>query len=99
MVVSAQFRLGGFYSHVTRRLAGLEVSPPVLLGWLIGVAGVLSALLANDIVCLAMAPVLIEGCVRRKLDPAPFLLALACASNVGSESTSAGAATRGSECR
>jgi Na+/H+ antiporter NhaD/arsenite permease-like protein len=87
MVVSAQFRLGGFYFHVTRRLAGLEVSPPVLLLWLIAVSGILSALLANDIVCLAMAPVLIEGCVRRKLDPVPFLLALACASNVGSAMT------------
>jgi Na+/H+ antiporter NhaD/arsenite permease-like protein len=87
MVVSAQFRLGGFYSHVTRKLAGLEVSPPWLLLWLIVVSGVLSALLANDIVCLAMAPVLVEGCVRRKLDPVPFLLALACASNVGSALT------------
>jgi Na+/H+ antiporter NhaD/arsenite permease-like protein len=87
MVVSAQFRLGGFYSHVTRKLAGLEVSPPALLAWLIGVSGLLSALLANDVVCLAMAPVLIEGSVRRKLDPVPFLLALACASNVGSALT------------
>ena len=87
MVVSAQFRLGGFYSHVTRKLARLDVSPPALLAWLIGVSGLLSALLANDIVCLAMAPVLIEGCVRRKLDPVPFLLALACASNVGSALT------------
>ncbi len=87
MVVSAQFRLGGFYSHVTRRLAGLDVSPPALLFWLILVAGALSALLANDIVCLAMAPLLIEGCLRRRLDPVPFLLALACASNVGSAMT------------
>lgn len=87
MVVSAQFRLGGFYSAVTRRLADLEVGPAALLAWLIGVSGLLSALLANDIVCLAMAPVLIEGCVRRKLDPVPFLLALACASNVGSALT------------
>jgi Na+/H+ antiporter NhaD/arsenite permease-like protein len=65
MVVSAQFRLGGFYAAVTKRLAELDVRPPLLLAALIGVAGALSALLANDIVCLAMAPVLIEGCVRR----------------------------------
>ena len=44
-------------------------------------------MLTNDIVCLAMAPVLIEGCARRKLDPLPFLLALACAANVGSAAT------------
>ena len=44
-------------------------------------------MLANDIVCLAMAPLLIEVCVRRGLIPLPYLLALACASNVGSAAT------------
>ena len=34
-----------------------------------------------------MAPVLLEGCARRRLDPVPFLLALACAANVGSAAT------------
>jgi Na+/H+ antiporter NhaD/arsenite permease-like protein len=87
MVVSAQFRLGGFYAHVTRRLAAIETSPQALLAWLIAVSGILSALLANDIVVLAMAPVLIEGCAKRRLDPVPFLLALACAANVGSAAT------------
>lgn len=87
MVVSAQFRLGGFYSHVTRQLAAADCSPSAMLGLLVGVVGLLSALLANDIVCLAVAPVLIEGCARRRLDPRPFLLALACAANVGSAAT------------
>ncbi len=87
MVISAQFRLGGFYSLVTRRLAGIDVSPGGLLALLIGVAGLLSALLANDIVCLAVAPLLVEGCARRNLNPVPFLLALACSSNVGSAAT------------
>lgn len=87
MVVSAQFRLGGFYAAVTQRLALASVSPSTLLALVIGVSGVLSALLANDIVCLAMAPVLAEGCARRRLNPVPFLLALACASNVGSAAT------------
>ena len=50
-------------------------------------AGVLSAVLANDIVCLAMAPILAECCARRRLAPQPFLLGLACASNVGSAGT------------
>ena len=87
MVVSAQFRLGGFYTSFTMRVAELKVSPPVLLAAVIAAAGALSALLCNDIICLAMAPVLAEGCVRRKLDPVPFLLALACAANVGSAAT------------
>lgn len=87
MIVSAQLRLGGFYGLVTRRLAQHETSPDALLAVLIAAAGVLSALLVNDIVCLAMAPVLVEICARRDLDPKPFLLALACAANVGSAAT------------
>ena len=87
MVLSAQFRLGGFYANLTRRLGTMEVSPALFLALLILCAGFLSALLANDIVCLAMTPVLVEGCARRGIDPVPFLLALACAANVGSAAT------------
>jgi Na+/H+ antiporter NhaD/arsenite permease-like protein len=87
MVLSAQFRLGGFYTAVTRRIAALDVGPPVLLLLLTLTAGLLSALLANDIVCLAMAPIIIEACARRGLRPVPFLLALACGANVGSAAT------------
>jgi Na+/H+ antiporter NhaD/arsenite permease-like protein len=87
MVVSAQLRLGGFYSFVTRFLAQRVVPPRAFLAWLVLVAGLLSALLANDIICLAMSPLLVEGCARRRLDPVPFLLALAAASNVGSAAT------------
>ena len=87
MVVSAQFRLGGFYARVGGWLAGHGGSPAALLALLVGVAGLLSALLANDIVCLAMAPILAAGCARRGLDPVPYLLALAAAANVGSAAT------------
>jgi Na+/H+ antiporter NhaD/arsenite permease-like protein len=87
MVVSAQFRLGGFYTWITRRIVSADAEPGVLLGFVVAAAGALSALLANDIVCLAMAPLLVEGCLRRRLDPVPFLLGLACASNVGSAAT------------
>jgi Na+/H+ antiporter NhaD/arsenite permease-like protein len=87
MVLSAQFRLGGFYALVTRRIAAAPVSPPALLALVVAASGILSAFLANDIVCLAMAPLLVEGCARRRLDPVPFLVALACASNVGSAAT------------
>jgi Na+/H+ antiporter NhaD/arsenite permease-like protein len=87
MVVSAQLRLGGFYAAISRRIACADTAPARLLAILIAVAGLLSALLANDIVCLAMAPILATGCARRGLDPVPFLLALACAANIGSAAT------------
>lgn len=87
MVLSAQFRLRGFYTQLTRRLGSMNVSPTTFLAFLIVCVGILSAVLANDIVCLAMTPVLIEACSRRNLNPIPFLLALACAANVGSAAT------------
>jgi Na+/H+ antiporter NhaD/arsenite permease-like protein len=87
MVVAAQMRLGGFYDRVTLRLAELPFSPPLLLGALIFVVAGLAAVFSNDIVCLTVAPVLIDACNRRALDPVPFLLALACASNIGSAAT------------
>ncbi len=87
MIVSAQFRLGGFYDRVGGWLAAQEKAPPALLALLISVVALLSAVLANDIVCLALAPILVAGCARRGLDPVPFLLGLAAAANVGSAAT------------
>jgi len=87
MLVSAQLRLGGFYTLLARRIAQAQFSAPGLL-LLIMLAGAgLSALLVNDIVCLAMTPILAEGTLRRGLNPIPFLLGLACASNIGSAAT------------
>jgi len=87
MVLSAQLRLSGFYAYVTYRLATLPVAPPLLLGALIGVVGALAAVFSNDIICLAMAPVFADVCLKRRLDPVPYLLGLACAANVGSALT------------
>src|SRR5215475_4399968 len=87
MVLSAQMRLGGFYGWVTRHIAALPLSPSALLAAVIVVVAVLSAVFSNDIVCLAVAPVLADACLRRGLDPVPFLLALAAAANIGSAAT------------
>ena len=87
MVLSAQMRLGGFYTWVTQGIAALPLSPPALLGAAMLAAAALSAVFSNDVVCLASAPVLIQACLRRRLDPVPYLIALACAANVGSAAT------------
>jgi Na+/H+ antiporter NhaD/arsenite permease-like protein len=79
--------MGGFYDWVARRLGALRMGPPALLGALIAVTAGLAAVFSNDIVCLAMAPVLADICMARRLDPVPFLLALACAANIGSAAT------------
>jgi Na+/H+ antiporter NhaD/arsenite permease-like protein len=87
MVVSAQMRLGGFYTAVTRRATALPLSRSGLLAMLIAVAGALSAVFSNDVVCLAMTPVVARLCLQRGLNPLPFLVGLACAANIGSAST------------
>ena len=87
MVVSAQMRLGGFYSAVTRRVAAAPLPRSGLLALLIAVAGTLSAVFSNDVVCLAMTPVVARLCLQRRLNPLPFLIGLACAANIGSAAT------------
>ncbi|MBS1177561.1 MAG: Citrate transporter [Proteobacteria bacterium] len=87
MVVSAQMRLGGFYTAVTRRVAALPLPRSGLLAVLIVVAGTLSAVFSNDVVCLAMTPVVARLCLQRGLNPLPFLVGLACAANIGSAAT------------
>ena len=87
MVVSAQMRLGGFYTEVTRRVGSLALSRRGLLAALIAVAGGLSAVFSNDIICLAMTPVVARLCLQRGLNPVPFLIGLACAANIGSAAT------------
>jgi Na+/H+ antiporter NhaD/arsenite permease-like protein len=87
MIVSAQLRLGGFYTAVARRLIAASASPAGLLARIMAAAAGLSAVLANDIVCLAMAPILVEATLARGLSPAPYLIGLALAANIGSAAT------------
>ena len=87
MVVSAQFQLGGFYGYLMQRVVRYDLAPAMLLAAVISLTGVLSAILTNDVVCLAVAPLLARLCLKKKLNPVPFLLALACAANVGSAAT------------
>ena len=58
-----------------------------LLGLTVASAGVLSAVLANDVVVFAMTPPLCAGLTRRGLDPRPFVIALAGGANAGSAAT------------
>jgi Na+/H+ antiporter NhaD/arsenite permease-like protein len=60
MVISAQMRLGGFYVAVTRRVAAPALGRAGLLAALIVTAAGLSAVFSNDIICLAMTPVVAQ---------------------------------------
>ena len=87
MILSAQFGAAGLYRLAARAVTRARVGAGGLLTLTVIVSGVLSAVLTNDVVCYAMAPLLIAGLKGRGLDPRPFLAALAGASNAGSAAT------------
>ncbi|HYQ70580.1 MAG TPA: SLC13 family permease, partial [Gammaproteobacteria bacterium] len=87
MIVSSQFTLSGLYGEVTRHVVSLDVGPRALLAVLVVVSGVMAALLTNDVIALAMAPLIVQLCMERKLNPVPYLLAMACSVNAGSTAT------------
>lgn len=87
MIISAQFQLAGVYGTLAARVAAASGSPRRLLALVILAAGGLSAVLANDVVCFAMTPIVAEGIRRRGLDPRPYLLGLVGAANAGSAAT------------
>jgi Na+/H+ antiporter NhaD/arsenite permease-like protein len=87
MILSARVRAAGFYEAAAAWIARQAGQPVRLLALTIGIGGTLSAVLVNDIVVFAMTPLLCAGLSARKLDPRPFLFALAAASNMGSAAT------------
>lgn len=87
MILSARVGAAGFYDAAAAWIARQAGRPLRLLALTIGVGGVLSALLINDIVVFAMTPLLCAGLAARKLDARPFLFGLAAASNAGSVAT------------
>jgi len=90
MTVVGVLRLSGFFE----RLAGIAlrhvITPKSLLAVTIGVSGVLSAFLINDVVCVALTPLVLHLARRMKFDPLPQLIGLATAANVGSTGTITG---------
>jgi Na+/H+ antiporter NhaD/arsenite permease-like protein len=87
MIISAQFAASGFFDLCVQRIMGTAGGPMLLLALTVGVCGLLSAVLVNDILLFGLTPLLIAGARRRNLDPRPFVLALAAATNAGSAAT------------
>jgi Na+/H+ antiporter NhaD/arsenite permease-like protein len=87
MLFSAQLHAAGFYSTVGDFLTHLTARPKYLLAGLVVASAFLSALLANDIICLAFTPMLCAALLSAKRNPIPYLVALAASSNIGSAAT------------
>jgi Na+/H+ antiporter NhaD/arsenite permease-like protein len=87
MIVAANFDLAGLYALLSERMVTLALGPRAFLAVVVALCGGLSALLTNDVIAVALAPVLLDLCVARRLNPVPYLLALACSVNAGSIAT------------
>ena len=90
MGVGAYLSEGGLVDRAALVVARWARTPARLLGALVWGAGLLSALVTNDAVCVVGAPVVVSWIVRHRLPPLPFLLALATAANSGSVATLVG---------
>lgn len=90
MLVAGHFAEARVFDALAHRLAGSRHGPQALLAAVVALGGALSAVLVNDIVVFALVPLLVRSCSARGLDPRPYLLALALASNAGSAASLVG---------
>ncbi|MGZ3334390.1 MAG: anion transporter [Isosphaeraceae bacterium] len=90
MVLVVYLRMAGFFALATERVAARCSGPLSLLAVVIGLSGVFSAFLVNDVVCVALTPLVLGLCQRLRRPPIPYLVGLATASNIGSVATITG---------
>ena len=90
MIVVANLRLSGFFAQVSAWVMRRAHHPLALLAAVTAVAGVFSAFLVNDAICLVLAPLVLDVTHSLRRNPVPYLLAVAMASNIGSTATITG---------
>lgn len=90
MIIVGQLRVSGFFELASRLAVRRAHGPVVLLAAIVMVTGFFSAFLVNDAICLVMTPLVIEVARALRRNPAPYLLAVAMASNAGSVATFTG---------
>jgi Na+/H+ antiporter NhaD/arsenite permease-like protein len=90
MVVVASLRRARFFDRLANWALARVLAPRGLLAVTMLLSGVLSALLVNDVVCLALTPLVVHLARRLRVDPRPHLIGLALAANIGSTATLTG---------
>jgi len=86
-VISAQLQLSGFYHKIADHISVHLEHPAFFLFILMMVAGGLSAILNHDVVCLVFTPIVGAAVLGKRLNPCPYLIALAISSNLGASAT------------
>ena len=90
MIVVGNLRLSGFFRLITGWGVARARHPLQLLAAVTLTSGIFSAFLLNDAICLVMTPLVVDVVRRLERNPAPYLLAVAMAANIGSAATITG---------
>ncbi|HVS39711.1 MAG TPA: anion transporter [Gemmataceae bacterium] len=90
MVVVGMLQLSGFLQRLTEQALARIRSPVGMLAAIVVLSGALSAFLINDVVCVALTPLVLQLTRRLRYDPVPQLIGLATAANIGSSATITG---------
>lgn len=90
MILVSALKVVGFFDLLAAKALSLARTPRHLLLVVIVATAVSSAVLVNDAVVLLFTPVVIQACRARKVNPVPYLIAEAMASNIGSAATIVG---------
>jgi Na+/H+ antiporter NhaD/arsenite permease-like protein len=90
MIVVANLRLSGAFAMFARTMLKRARSGFGILAMTIAASGILAAFFINDVVCIALTPLVIEAAAMAEIDPVPLLLGVATASNIGSAATITG---------
>jgi Na+/H+ antiporter NhaD/arsenite permease-like protein len=80
----------GFFEAVAAWLVRASGTPARLLAGTIVASGLLSAFFVNDTICLLFPPILLRATRHLRLNPVPYLIAIAVAANFGSALTVTG---------
>jgi Na+/H+ antiporter NhaD/arsenite permease-like protein len=90
MIIVANLRLSGAFAFLAQRLFGRSRTGFGLLATTVALSGILAAFFVNDVICLVLAPVVIDVAAAAGMAAEQLLLGLATASNVGSAATITG---------
>lgn len=90
MILVSGLEVCGFFDFISSRIALRAKTQLSFLAWLMLATAALSALVLNDTIALLVTPVIIRSARALRVNPVPYLVAVAIAANVGSVATEVG---------
>ncbi|MEM3444533.1 MAG: SLC13 family permease [Thermoplasmata archaeon] len=90
MLIVSALEISGFFNWAAVRVAGFANTQFQLLSFIVVLTALLSALFLNDAVVLMLTPIVLKVTRTLQVNPVPYLVGEAMASNIGSVATPIG---------